>query len=100
MLSQRQQSLHGLPASLPVSKRKDKLYNDFLELLKEENMLFPPVEVDSVGKNLVKMMVECLWYLDGHYEKLKSNLLNSRLLRKIHWLQSSSTIQAQEEAKH
>jgi len=46
-------------------------------LLKEENIPFPAAKVDSSGKNFVKEMVGCLWYLDGHQAKLKSNLLGS-----------------------
>ena len=40
-------------------------------LLREENALFPAGEVDSSSKNFVKTIVECLWYVDGHHEKLK-----------------------------
>ena len=63
--------LPGLPGPVTVRTKKDKLYNDFLELLKEENALFPGIEVNSSGKNFVKTVVECLWYVDGHHEKLK-----------------------------
>jgi len=70
MLSQRQVTLPGLPASVIVCTNKDKL-------LKEENIPFPAAKVDSSGKNFVKEMVGCLWYLDGHQAKLKSNLLGS-----------------------
>ena len=69
MSSQRQLSQPGLPASVTVRTRKDQLYNDFLGLLRDENALFPAGEVDSSGKNSVKTIVECLWYVDGHHEK-------------------------------
>ena len=71
MSNQRQLSLPSLPASLAVRTKKDQLYNDFLGVLREENALFPAAEVDSLGKNFVKTIVECLWYVDGHHEKLK-----------------------------
>ena len=71
MSNQRQLSLPSLPASLAVRTKKDQLYNDFLGVLREENALFPAAEVDSSGKNFVKTIVECLWYVDGHHEKLK-----------------------------
>ena len=29
------------------------------------------IEVNSSGKNFVKTVVECLWYVDGHHEKFK-----------------------------
>jgi hypothetical protein len=71
MASQKQLSQAGLPACIPVRTKKDKLYNDFLGLLSEENMHFTTADVDSLGKIFVKTIVECLWYVDGHHEKLK-----------------------------
>ena len=65
MSNQRQLSLPSLPASVAVRTKKDQLYNDFLGLLREKNALFPDAEVDSSGKNFVKTIVECLWYVDG-----------------------------------
>lgn len=93
VLSQRQVTLPGLPACVFVCTNKDKL-------LKEENIPFSAAEVDSSGKNFVKAVVGCLWYVDGHHEKLKSNLLCSRLLCKILWQQPSSAIHAQPKADH
>ena len=71
MSSQKKQLQPGLPGSVTVRTRKDELYNDFLEMLKEENLLFPGAEINTSGKNFVKTMVECLWYVDGHHETLK-----------------------------
>ena len=71
MASQKQLLQAGLPACIPVRTKKDKLYNDFLGLLSEENMHFMTADVDSSGKIFVKTIVECLWYVDGHHEKLK-----------------------------
>ena len=71
MANRKQQSLPGLPESVQVRTKKDRLYNDFLELLKEEHVLFPAGDVNSSSKNFVKTAVDCLWYLDGHHEKLK-----------------------------
>ena len=71
MSSQRQLSLPGLPAPVTVRTKKDKLYNNFLELLNKEKASFLGIEVNSSGKNFVKRVVECLWYVDGCHEKLK-----------------------------
>ena len=71
MSTLRQLLLPGLPAPVTVHTKNDKLYNDFLELLKEENASFLGIEVNSSGKNFVKTVVECLWYVDGHHEKFK-----------------------------
>ena len=43
----------------------------FVAFLVDKNVKFPAVEVASAGKNFVKTIVECLWYVDGHHEKLK-----------------------------
>ena len=64
MSSQRQLSLPGLPAPVTVRTKKDKLYNNFLELLNKEKASFPGIEVNSSGKNFVKRVVECLWYVE------------------------------------
>ena len=52
MASQKQLLQAGLPACIPVRTKKDKLYNDFLGLLSEENMHFTTADVDSSGKIL------------------------------------------------
>ena len=71
MFSQQQLSQPGLPAFVPVHTKKDKLYNDFLQMLKDKQLLFLASEVQSSGKNFVKTIVDCLWYLDGHHETSK-----------------------------
>ena len=54
MASQKQLSQPGLPTDLPVRNKKDKLYNDFVALLREKSMQFPAVDVDTAGKKLSK----------------------------------------------
>ena len=60
MVGQKQLLQAGLPACIPVRTKKDKLYNDFIGLLSEENMHFPTADVDSSGENFVKTIVEML----------------------------------------
>ena len=57
MASQRQLSMPGLPHCATVHSKKDKLYNDFIGLLKEENVSFPASEVNSSGRNFTKTAV-------------------------------------------
>ena len=59
MASQRQLSMPGLPPCVIVRSKKDKLYNDFIGLLKED-VSFPATEVNSSGRNFTKMAVDCL----------------------------------------
>ena len=51
MASQKQLSMPGLPQSVTVHTRKDKLYNDFIVFLKEENVIFLATSVNFCGKN-------------------------------------------------
>ena len=71
MASQKQLSVLGLPQSVTVRTRKDKFYNDFIGFLKEENATFPANSVNSCCKNFTKVMVDCLWYIDGHHDTLR-----------------------------
>ena len=61
----------GLPPCVIVRSKKDKLYNDFIGLLKEENVIFPASEGNSSGRNFIKTAVDCLWYVDGHHDTLQ-----------------------------
>ena len=72
MASQKQLLQAGLPCCIPVRTKKYKLYNDFLGLLSEENMHFRTADVVLSWKFFVKTIIECLWYLDEHHEKLKT----------------------------
>ena len=101
MSSQRQLSLPGLPAPVTVRTKKDTLYNDFLELLKDKNALFSGIEVNSSGKKLCEdsgwMFMVCGWTPWKVKEAICSY---SWLLREIHRIQSSTTFKAQKETKH
>ena len=60
MASQRQLLMPGLPPCVIACSKKDKLYNDFIGLLKEENASFSASEVNSSGrlhKNSSRLLV-------------------------------------------
>ena len=71
MSSQRQMSTPGLPPCVSVRTKKDQLFNDFVGLLKEENVAFPANEINSSGQMYTKLMVDSLWYVDGHHDTLQ-----------------------------
>ena len=71
MSSQRQMSTSGLPPCVSVRTKKDQLFNDFVGLLKEENVAFPANEINSSGQMYTKLMVDSLWYVDGHHDTLQ-----------------------------
>ena len=61
MMSNLKQQLQPcLPGSITVCTQKDELHNDILEMLEEENLLFPGAEINTSGKNFVITMVECM----------------------------------------
>ena len=67
MVSQRQLYLWKLPEKKKEWNSKDRLYNSLVELLQEKDVAFTSTEVDHVGVNLVKTLVECLWCIDGRH---------------------------------
>ena len=71
MASQRQLCLRKLPEKKKECNSKDRLYNLVVELLQEKDVAFSPTEVDHLGVNLVKTLVECLWYIDGRHSNFE-----------------------------
>ena len=51
--------------------KKDRLYNDVLKMLEENNVAFPGGEVKTSEQAFLRAIVDCLWYLDGHHDALK-----------------------------
>ena len=71
MCSQRQIDQRKLPSKLVVRTKKDQLFNDVVDMLKPRGLLFSSNEVASSGQNLVKLLTDSLWYIDGHHESMK-----------------------------
>ena len=71
--SQRRLAMQTLPARVDDPKnRKQKLRNDILDLLDQNNVAFKHCEVTSVGEQIIQALTNTLWYVDGHHEVLKS----------------------------
>ena len=47
-------------SSVPERSKKDKLYNDVLKLLKDEDVAFPGSEIQSSGRRFMVAIVDCL----------------------------------------
>ena len=58
----------SLPLYMSACSKKEKLYNDFTDLLKEN---FPAYKAHSSGRNFTRTVVDCLWYVDGHHDTLQ-----------------------------
>ena len=70
MTAQRDISCPRLPDRLEkdTMTRKEKLYNDVIGLLEKYNLSWNGKDAAATnGVRLVKLLVECLWYLDGRY---------------------------------
>ncbi|XP_065883057.1 uncharacterized protein [Dysidea avara] len=71
MAAQREECRGRLPDKLEKDTltRKEKLYNDVIDLLEKYNLSWKGRDAtNSYGVRLVKVLVECLWYLDGRYQ--------------------------------
>jgi len=71
MYNQRLLSQPRAPEKLQVRTRKDKLYNDVIQMLDDEGLKYPASVVSSSGRDFVKTLTEVLWYIDGHQETIK-----------------------------
>ena len=47
------------------------LFNAVIDLLEEQKLSYSSAKAESSGQNLVKMLTDCLWYIDGHHDSLK-----------------------------
>ena len=57
--------------------RKEKLYNDVIGLLEKYSLSWNGKNAaDTNGVRLVKVLEECLWYLDGCYISLNMSSQN------------------------
>lgn len=46
-------------------------------MLEQVKVVFPGGEVKSGGQAFVRVIVDCLWYLDGHHDALRSKVVQS-----------------------
>ena len=62
------ESLPSLPECMVVNNKKNELCNDVLCLLKDKDVFFrgKTEEANTTGKQYVKMLLNVLWYVDGH----------------------------------
>ena len=48
---------------LKVPNKKQELYNDFIEALKDKNLGFNSCTIEA-GEKFVMIITDCLWYID------------------------------------
>ena len=67
--SQQELSNRRLPQRLSERTKKDKLFNDLLNLLETKKWEWAPDGVES-GRVFLTTLTNVLWYLDGHHDTL------------------------------
>ena len=61
----------SLPTQISeVRNQKQKLYNDVIEFFKELQLKWKPSDVAGIGNSFLKVLVDTLWFLDGHHDVL------------------------------
>lgn len=63
-----QRGINGLPNKKEERTKKDKLYNDIIDLLAENKLRW--TDPTSHGAAFVKKLCDVLWYIDGHHNTL------------------------------
>ena len=70
--SQRRLNQPSLPPRRePIRTKKDKLRNDVIVLLEQNELSWKSCDIPSIGEQLVGNLTETLWYVDGHHDVLK-----------------------------
>ena len=83
------------PSKLAVRTKKDQLFNDVIDMLQKRGLQFSLSEVASSGQNLVKLLTDTLWYLDGHHDTMKKHSCPiPEVFFHFHWLQHTRTFKA------
>lgn len=77
LASQRRLTEPSLPKlKQPIQSRTYKLRNDLIGLLEENELSWKACDVPSLGEQLVAILMETLWYVDGHHEVFKSQSID------------------------
>ena len=71
--SQRRLNQPSLPSRRePVRTKKDKLRNNMIVLLEQNELSWKSCDIPSIGEQLVGNLTETLWYVDGHHDVFKN----------------------------
>ena len=76
MQAQKDQSLPTFPERVPVRTKKDDLFNAIIDLLEQMNLTLTRNEANAGGKQLVKVLCNTLWYIDGRHDTFSARSFN------------------------
>ena len=69
--AQRDAVLLVLPEKVAVRNKRDELFNDLVELIEKEGLVWKSSEVQcGIAANVLNAIRDALWYLDGHHHTL------------------------------
>lgn len=71
MCAQAERASVVLPQKVLVRNKKDELFNDILQLIEKEGLVWKASEVDNgTSSNAISTLRDALWYIDGHHQTL------------------------------
>ena len=71
MCAQAEKASVVLPNKVLVRNKKDELFNDVLQLIEKEGLVWKASEVDNgTAANAICTVRDALWYIDGHHQTL------------------------------
>ena len=71
MCAQAERASVVLPRKVQVRNKKDELFNDILQLIEKEGLVWKASEVDNgTSSNAISTLRDALWYIDGHHQTL------------------------------
>ena len=59
---------------IQIKNKKQQLYNDLIEHLESNNIMWYADEVADDGEKFLTDMVDLLWYIDGHHDDLTTEI--------------------------
>lgn len=59
---------NGVPRKISVSTKKDQLFNDLVQLMKDIEVRWN--DANAFGVPFLKNLTEILWYIDGHHHTI------------------------------
>ena len=71
MYAQAEKASVVLPRKVQMHNKKDELFNDILQLIEKEGLVWKVSEVDNgTASNAISTLQDALWYIDGHHQTL------------------------------
>ena len=71
MMNQRRLCARSLPDSIVERTKKDKLFNDLLQVARKKGLNLASDQIES-GKSYFTVLTSVLWYIDGHQSTLSA----------------------------